>query len=99
MIDSFFLDIDLIACPTIRDHDGLALSSRNTRLTRDQRQLAAKFPRFLSMLESDLVVAEQLEQSGFLVDYIETQGNRRFGAVKLGQVRLIDNLIISEETR
>jgi hypothetical protein len=33
-----------------------------------------------------------LSDDGFKVDYIQTIGNRRYGAVFLGQVRLIDNV-------
>jgi pantoate--beta-alanine ligase len=32
--------VDVVACPTVRDPDGLALSSRNARLTPDQREAA-----------------------------------------------------------
>ena len=32
--------VDVVGCPTVREHDGLALSSRNTRLTPDERRTA-----------------------------------------------------------
>ncbi|MDF1612194.1 pantoate--beta-alanine ligase [Stygiobacter electus] len=38
MCKAFFLDVERIACPTIRDYDGLALSSRNILLTMDERK-------------------------------------------------------------
>lgn len=34
------LDIQIVACPIIREKDGLAMSSRNERLTREERKLA-----------------------------------------------------------
>ena len=36
--------------------------------------------------------AQQLAAFGFDVDYVEDRPGRRFGAVKLGDVRLIDNM-------
>ena len=44
------------------------------------------------MLLNDDEVASSLSDDGFKVDYIQTIGNRRYGAVFLGQVRLIDNV-------
>ncbi len=94
MVAAFFMDINIKACPTIRDTNGLALSSRNNLLTAEELQLAQHFPK---LLRSSLTVTEitrQLTQLGFIVDYIEEHAGRRFGAVKLGKVRLIDNIPI-----
>jgi pantoate--beta-alanine ligase len=40
LVDSFHLAVDVIVCPTIREADGLAMSSRNRYLTRPQRHAA-----------------------------------------------------------
>ena len=34
----------------------------------------------------------QLDETGFVVDYVERRGDRILGAVRLGKVRLIDNV-------
>jgi len=41
------LDVDLVVCPTVRDRDGVALSSRNALLTAEQRARAVAIPRAL----------------------------------------------------
>ena len=40
MSEAFFLDIDIIGCPTVRDENGLAMSSRNNRLSKKEYQQA-----------------------------------------------------------
>ncbi|MEM7354527.1 MAG: pantoate--beta-alanine ligase, partial [Acidobacteriota bacterium] len=42
MVRDFFLDVEIVPCPTIRHADGLAISSRNELLTPGQRQLAPR---------------------------------------------------------
>ncbi len=95
MIRAFFLDINLVACPTIRDANGLALSSRNQRLSKEEYQLALEFPKLLALPLTNQEIAKQLTQLGLHVDYIEEYQGRRLGAVRLGKVRLIDNFLIS----
>jgi pantoate--beta-alanine ligase len=108
----------VVGCATVRDADGLALSSRNARLTAEQRQHAGVLPRALfriaSLVESgevevgSLLTAGQaeLDQAPDLsVDYLaivdpETLESiprvesraRVLAAVRLGAVRLIDNV-------
>lgn len=91
MVDAFFLDIEIVACKTIRNKHDLALSSRNNLLTPEQQELAQHFPRLLSANIKLEQIQQQLETFGFRVDYITEINNRRFGAVYLGDVRLIDN--------
>ncbi len=92
MVDAFFMDVKIISSPTVREKDGLALSSRNRLLKEDERQIAALFPKLLNSEKSDTEIAEELNRNGLKTDYIETHGGVRYGAVFLGNVRLIDNV-------
>lgn len=92
LCEAFFIHTSIIGCPTVREPDGLAMSSRNARLTAAERALA---PRFHATLVSAATTAEardQLMAAGFDVDYVEDREGRRFGAVRLGRTRLIDNV-------
>ncbi|MDR0794764.1 MAG: pantoate--beta-alanine ligase [Tannerella sp.] len=40
MVKRLDIGVQIIACPTVREKDGLAFSSRNARLTTEQRQIA-----------------------------------------------------------
>ncbi len=94
MAKAFFMKTEIIACPTIRDYDGLALSSRNTRLAPTERELAKLFPQILKQNISVNEAKQKLEAAGIKVDYITDINNRRYGAVFIGNVRLIDNVQI-----
>lgn len=92
MAEAFFLNVEIIGMPIIREKDGLAMSSRNMRLTPKQRKLAPQLFEILHMKQPIDLTKNQLEQSGFKVDYLEDHNERRFAAVFLGDVRLIDNV-------
>jgi len=92
MCKAFFLPVEIIGCKTVREKDGLALSSRNKLLDKKQRALATKFSQTLCAQKSIPDMESELIKLGFNVDYIEEHFGRRFGAVRLGQVRLIDNV-------
>jgi pantoate--beta-alanine ligase len=92
MVQAFFLEVNIVPCQTIRDANGLALSSRNQRLSPREYQLALEFPRLLHSTLTHQQIANQLIQLGFVVEYIEEYQSRRLGAVRLGNIRLIDNV-------
>lgn len=92
MVRAFFLPTTIVACVTVREPDGLALSSRNQHLLPEERAIAPRFYRALSSARSPEAAALELRESGFAVDYVEDRDERRLGAVRLGRVRLIDNV-------
>jgi len=96
MVAAFFLETTIVACPTVREKDGLAMSSRNVNLNASNRATAPNFHEILRGARSTNEARSQLVDLGFEVEYIEdlslSGGLRRFGAVKLGGVRLIDNV-------
>ena len=74
-------NIKVNICPTLREDDGLAMSSRNTRLLPDDRIKATTISKALRYIKENLKVGdtkkikdeakEILLQKGFLIDYIE----------------------------
>lgn len=96
MTEAFFLKTKIIPVATVRESDGLALSSRNVRLTLEERQRAPLFYRSLIDANSANEAHRQLEQLGFKVDYVEDWDDRRLGAIHIGTVRLIDNVKIAK---
>lgn len=102
MCAAFFMPIEIVGCATIRECDGLAMSSRNKLLSAPARQLARHFNLALASSSGDAQVVQDLTALGFQVDYIETRDQRRFGAVVVDcgdhSVRLIDNVSIGEKS-
>ncbi len=94
MAQSFFLPIEIVPVATVREEDGLAMSSRNTRLTQEERTKAPLLYKTIRTAGSAEEAAETLRQSGFIVDYVEDLNGRRFVAARIGSVRLIDNVRI-----
>jgi pantoate--beta-alanine ligase len=113
-------DVQIVVCPTSREADGLAMSSRNRRLTDPQRSLAGVLYQCLVSIESkqlntpfDVVRKECMDlliQKGFIPEYVEIaeadtlkllpdyDNNKKMVALiaaKLGNVRLIDNIILN----
>ncbi|ANV97996.1 pantoate--beta-alanine ligase [Helicobacter enhydrae] len=52
MIKDLFLDIEIVRCPIVRDSDGLALSSRNVYLSKQERTLAQAIPQTLQHIQA-----------------------------------------------
>lgn len=94
MAESFFMKLEVIPVPTVREKDGLAMSSRNQRLTAEERALAPAIYKTITEAKSAEEATAQLSALGFKVDYVTDMGNRRFVAAKIGEVRLIDNVEI-----
>ena len=95
MSAAFFLPVQIVGCDTVREADGLAMSSRNQLLDECARAKAGQFNKILHNAPSDDAAVAQLQALGARVDYVETHAGRRFGAIVLpsggGEVRLIDN--------
>ena len=96
LVHAFFLDTRIVRCPTLREPDGLAMSSRNRLLSPAERARAPALHRVLerSVAEGQppAAAAEALAREGFDVDYVADRAGRRLAAVRLGNVRLIDNV-------
>ncbi len=94
MVKAFFLDTQVVGCPTVRESSGLALSSRNKLLSEKDKRIA---PLLYEIISKKLPIAEKrklLKESGFVVDYLTQKEGRVFVAAFLGKVRLIDNVPI-----
>jgi pantoate--beta-alanine ligase len=98
MVRDLHLDVELRVLATVRDGDGLAVSSRNARLSPSERERALALPRALAT--RDPRRAREL-LDGVEVDYVEIadfEPRVLAGAIRVGSTRLIDNVVLEGET-
>lgn len=106
MAEAFFLKscigTEILVCPVVREPDGLAMSSRNTRLSLEGRAMAGRFAGIFRTAATAEDAESRLEEIGIDVEYIRDSSelsageNRRFGAVSIDGVRLIDTMALPE---
>ncbi|NKB81599.1 MAG: pantoate--beta-alanine ligase [Nitrospirales bacterium] len=120
LVKDLSLPVKIVMCPTIRENDGLALSSRNTYLSREQREQATVL--YSALKAGKAAIKKGMRSAGQIcqimkrlitnkhimtIDYLAvchpltleplTSINGQvilLGALRLGNIRLIDNLLV-----
>jgi pantoate--beta-alanine ligase len=92
MVESFFMDIEIVPVSIVRDEEGLALSSRNQRLSPTGISKAQKFASILKQEKPVSEIRAELESLNIEVEYLAEYFGKKFAAVNIEGVRLIDNV-------
>ena len=90
--------VEIRVVDTVRDPDGLALSSRNTRLTPEERERARASPQALETRD-EAEARAVLADAGIETDYVavaDLDGPTLAIAARVGSTRLIDNIPLTE---
>ena len=123
LVKDLNLDVEILVRPTVRERDGLAMSSRNIYLSTEERRIAPILFHALEAgrraIEAGLTEAESVQAIMHKViagapmmeiDYLAVCDSRTLeplmkidrqavllGAIRLGSVRLIDNVLVSRK--
>ena len=103
LVRDLALRVEVRVLPTVRDTDGLAISSRNVHLSPEEREVALLLPRALQAGRGapDPVAASKAALNGLQAEYIEIVelGGARLlsAAARVGSTRLIDNVLLEGE--
>jgi pantoate--beta-alanine ligase len=96
MVADLDFGLEIVGVPTVREADGLALSSRNTYLSTDERTRAVALPRTLAEARRAIEAGEpgwhaaalaSLTQAGFVTDYVALVDAATLGEPQSGQPR------------
>lgn len=118
MVEDLNIPVEIVGCPIVREESGLALSSRNSYLTPEQREDALALSKILfdikKCYQQGITDANSLKEIAFKylnknhnLEYLDFRDDKNleekciidnrtiaFIAVKIGNVRLIDNLAL-----
>jgi pantoate--beta-alanine ligase len=95
MIRDLALEVELRVVSTVREPDGLALSSRNVLLSADERTRARALSQALATRDRATALALLEASNGIAIDYVERADfdpPTLAGAIRVGSTRLIDNV-------
>ena len=101
MVADLDMPLEIIGAPTMREKDGLAMSSRNSRLTAEQREISPVLNKLLEQLKAKLLegnkafealqeeVTSALAEAGFKPDYIKVCNAKTLQLAKQGDNELV----------
>jgi pantoate--beta-alanine ligase len=101
MIRDLAVDVELCVVATVRDADGLALSSRNASLSPTERIAALALPAALATRDRDEALDRLNAVAGLEIDYVEVadfEPPSLVAAIHAGSTRLIDNVPLEGDT-
>ena len=105
LVSDLNVPVEIRVVPTVRDADGLALSSRNRRLSAKERERALGLPRALASAvgRPDPANTARASLNGLEPEYVEVLelGDAKIlaAAIRVGSIRLIDNVLLEGELR
>ncbi|MDQ4070815.1 MAG: pantoate--beta-alanine ligase [Actinomycetota bacterium] len=97
LVTDLSFPVEVVGCPTVREADGLACSSRNVYLSPEERRAATVLYRALTAAAGDADPARRMAavvatEPLVTLDYAEAHPDRLLIAARIGGVRLIDNI-------
>lgn len=84
------LDITIVPCPIVREKNGLAMSSRNQRLSAQEREIASHV---YNILAQSLTISK--ESVSYIVNFVKAEVNK-IPEIKLEYFQIVDDITLQE---
>lgn len=100
MVKDLNFDVEIVGAPIVRENDGIAMSSRNIYLSREERKAAQSLPR--ALFETKKRFDDGQRDAGFLIEQarkiISAEAHARIDYIKVCDVETVENInIISKD--
>lgn len=73
LVNKLNLNINIISCPILREPDGLAMSSRNTLLTKKEREIAGRIPKIMQAAKEIIINKNITEAKQFVISEVSKE--------------------------
>lgn len=98
MVQDLSFNLDIVLCPTFREEDGLAMSSRNVRLSNDDRKIALSLYRALTMAQNMFGKGQNDAQHiiSAMYDYIDSVPGTSIDYISINDMENLDPVIVAK---
>ncbi|MBS4014435.1 MAG: pantoate--beta-alanine ligase [Bacteroidetes bacterium] len=99
LVNQFDIPVNIVGCETIREHDGLAMSSRNLRLSDEQRKEAPEIYKSLSFIKKHIEDKSVLEWKQWFKDKINALSQLKVEYIEISDAITLEEVSLFDDSK